>query len=48
MIASDGTLIYSATDLVAYLACDHLGPSSSGRPMAGLGKPTVRDDPSST
>ncbi len=44
-LATDGTLIVSATDLVGYLACDHLATLELGRVMGRWGKPTRRDDP---
>ena len=41
----DGTLVLSATDLVGYLACDHLATLELGR-VAGLwDRPHRRDDP---
>ena len=41
----DGTLVLSATDLVGYLACDHLATLELGR-VAGLWeRPHRRDDP---
>ncbi len=44
-IAPDGTLIVSATDLVGFLACDHLSTLELGR-IAGLWeRPIRRDDP---
>ena len=44
-IAPDGTLIVSATDLVGYLACDHLATLELGRVMGRWDKPVRRDDP---
>ena len=44
-IASDGTLIVSATDLVGYLACDHLATLELGRVEGLWDKPVRRDDP---
>ncbi|HSO28815.1 MAG TPA: hypothetical protein VLS28_02860, partial [Candidatus Sulfomarinibacteraceae bacterium] len=41
----DGRLVLSATDLVGYLACDHLATLELGR-VAGLWeRPHRRDDP---
>src|SRR3990172_7999073 len=41
----DGTLVLSATDLVGYVACDHLATLELGR-VAGLWeRPHRRDDP---
>ena len=44
-LASDGTLIVSATDLVGYLACDHLASLELGRVQGLWDKPVRRDDP---
>ena len=44
-LASDGTLIVSATDLVGYLACDHLATLELGRVQGLWQKPIRRDDP---
>ena len=44
-LAADGTLIVSATDLVGYLACDHLATLELGRVMGMWEKPIRRDDP---
>ena len=44
-IAADGTLIVSATDLVGYLACDHLATLELGRVEGRWEKPIRRDDP---
>ncbi len=44
-IAPDGTLIVSATDLVGYLACDHLATLELGRVEGLWDKPIRRDDP---
>jgi predicted RecB family nuclease len=44
-LASDGTLIVSATDLVGYLACDHLATLELGRVEGLWDKPIRRDDP---
>jgi len=44
-IAGDGTLIVSATDLVGYLACDHLATLELGRVQHLWDKPIRRDDP---
>jgi predicted RecB family nuclease len=44
-LAPDGTLIVSATDLVGYLACDHLATLELGRAMGRWDKPIRRDDP---
>ena len=44
-LAADGTLIVSATDLVGYLACDHLASLELGRVMGRWEKPIRRDDP---
>ncbi len=44
-LASDGTLIVSATDLVGYLACDHLATLELGRVQGLWDKPIRRDDP---
>ena len=44
-IAHDGTLIVSATDLVGYLACDHLATLELGRVEGLWDKPIRRDDP---
>ena len=44
-LAADGTLIISATDLVGYLACDHLATLELGR-VGGLWERPIRtDDP---
>lgn len=42
---ADGTLIVSATDLVGYLACDHLATLELGRVEGLWEKPIRRDDP---
>ena len=44
-LAQDGTLIVSATDLVGYLACDHLATLELGRVQQLWEKPVRRDDP---
>ena len=44
-LAADGTLIVSATDLVGYLACDHLASLELGRVQGLWDKPIRRDDP---
>lgn len=44
-LASDGTLILSATDLVGYLACDHLSTLELGRVARMWDRPIRRDDP---
>ena len=44
-LAHDGTLVVSATDLVGYLACDHLATLELGRVQALWEKPIRRDDP---
>ncbi len=44
-LAHDGTLIVSATDLVGYLACDHLATLELGRVQQLWDKPVRRDDP---
>ncbi len=44
-LAADGTLIVSATDLVGYLACDHLATLELGRVQGLWEKPHRRDDP---
>ncbi len=44
-IAHDGTLIVSATDLVGYLACDHLATLELGRVEGLWEKPIRQDDP---
>lgn len=44
-LAPDGTLIVSATDLVGYLACDHLATLELGRVQGRWDKPHRRDDP---
>ena len=44
-IAPDGTLIVSATDLVGYLACDHLATLELGRVEGLWEKPHHRVDP---
>jgi uncharacterized protein len=44
-LANDGTLIVSATDLVGYLACDHLATLELGRVQEIWEKPIRRDDP---
>ena len=44
-LAADGTLIVSATDLVGYLACDHLATLELGRVQGRWDKPVRRDDP---
>ena len=41
----DGTLIVSATDLVGYLACDHLATLELGRVEGLWEKPIRKDDP---
>jgi predicted RecB family nuclease len=43
--AQDGTLIVSATDLVGYLACDHLATLELGRVEGLWEKPIRKDDP---
>ena len=40
----DGTPVYSATDLVAYLACEHLIQLERAA-LAGLVERPIRDDP---
>ena len=45
MQLADGTLILSATDLVGYLACDHLSTMELGRVAGMWDKPIRRDDP---
>ena len=40
----DGQPVYSATDLVAYLACEHLTQLERAA-LAGLVKRPMRDDP---
>ena len=47
-LAADGTLIVSATDLVGYLACDHLATLELGRVEGRWEKPIRRDDPTIT
>ena len=44
-LTSDGTLIVSATDLVGFLACDHLATLELGRVQHLWDKPIRRDDP---
>jgi uncharacterized protein len=44
-LAADGTLIVSATDLVGYLACDHLATLELGRVEGLWEKPIRADDP---
>jgi predicted RecB family nuclease len=44
-LAADGTLIVSATDLVGYLACDHLATLELGRVEGLWDRPVRRDDP---
>jgi predicted RecB family nuclease len=44
-LAPDGTIIVSATDLVGYLACDHLATLELGRVQQLWEKPVRRDDP---
>ncbi len=44
-LAHDGTLIVSATDLVGYLACDHLATLELGRVEGLWEKPIRQDDP---
>ena len=44
-LAHDGTLIISATDLVGYLACDHLATLELGRVEGLWEKPIRKDDP---
>ena len=44
-LAEDGTLIVSATDLVGFLACDHLATLELGRVQSLWEKPIRRDDP---
>jgi predicted RecB family nuclease len=41
----DGTLVLSATDLVGYLACDHLGTLELGRVVGLWERPHRREDP---
>jgi predicted RecB family nuclease len=41
----DGTIIVSATDLVGYLACDHLASLELGRMQGRWEKPHHREDP---
>ena len=43
--APDGTVILSATDLVGYLACDHLATLELGRVVGRWERPIRRDDP---
>ncbi len=43
--ADDGTLILSATDLVGFLACDHLSTLELGRVEGLWERPVRRDDP---
>ncbi len=43
--ADDGTVIVSATDLVGFLACDHLATLELGRVLGRWDKPIRRDDP---
>jgi predicted RecB family nuclease len=43
--ADDGTIIVSATDLVGYLACDHLATLELGRVEGRWEKPARRADP---
>ncbi len=43
--APDGTLILSATDLVGYLACDHLATLELGRVAGRWERPIRKDDP---
>ena len=43
--ADDGTIIVSATDLVGYLACDHLSTLELGRVEGRWEKPPRRTDP---
>ena len=47
MQSIDGRPVYAATDLVAYLACEHLTQLERAA-LAGLVKRPMRDDPSST
>jgi RecB family nuclease, putative, TM0106 family len=44
-LAQDGTLIVSATDLVGFLACDHLATLELGRVQHLWEKPIRKDDP---
>ena len=44
-LAADGTLIVSATDLVGFLACDHLATLELGRVEGLWERPTRTDDP---
>jgi predicted RecB family nuclease len=44
-LASDGTLIVSATDLAGFLACDHLSTLELGRVGGLWPRPPERDDP---
>ena len=44
-LAEDGTLVLSATDLVGYLACDHLATLELGRVQGLWDKPIRKDDP---
>lgn len=44
-LAADGTLIVSATDLVGFLACDHLATLELGRVQGLWERPIRTDDP---
>ncbi|MFP5342669.1 MAG: TM0106 family RecB-like putative nuclease [Candidatus Limnocylindria bacterium] len=44
-LASDGTVLLSATDLVGFLACDHLSTLELGRIAGRWERPHRRDDP---
>ena len=44
-LALDGTIIVSATDLVGFLACDHLATLELGRIWGLWKKPIRKDDP---
>jgi uncharacterized protein len=44
-LASDGTVLLSATDLVGFLACDHLSTLELGRIEGRWERPHRRDDP---
>ncbi len=44
-LAKDGTVLLSATDLVGFLACDHLSTLELGRIAGRWERPVRRDDP---
>ena len=44
-LAKDGTVLLSATDLVGFLACDHLSTLELGRIVGRWERPNRKDDP---